>query len=57
MLAMQVDTEVRQARRDELISQQQGISQRFAESLVGREVGLVTMESAPVSQHGHRRRC
>ncbi len=57
MLAMQVDTEVRQARRDELISQQQGISQRFAESLVGREVGLVTMESAPVSQHGRRRRC
>ena len=30
--------DVRQARRDELISQQQGISQRFAESLVGKEV-------------------
>ena len=30
--------EIRQARRDELISQQQLIGQRFAESLIGKEV-------------------
>lgn len=38
VLGSQVPEEVRQARRDALISQQQDISQAFAESLVGREV-------------------
>ncbi len=37
-LLVQVPVDVRQARRDELISQQQGISQGFAELLVGKEV-------------------
>ena len=37
----QVPEDVRQARRDALISQQQDISQSFAESLVGREVGCL----------------
>lgn len=35
----QVPEDTRQARRDALISQQQDISQTFAQSLVGREVG------------------
>ena len=34
----QVPQEVRQARRDELVSLQQDIGQDFASSLVGREV-------------------
>ena len=38
ILGSQVPEEVRQARKDALISQQQDISQAFAESLVGREV-------------------
>jgi hypothetical protein len=38
VLPHQVPQEVRQARRDALISQQQDISQEFAESLIGREV-------------------
>ncbi|EIE24277.1 MiaB-like tRNA modifying enzyme [Coccomyxa subellipsoidea C-169] len=37
----QVPEEIRQARRDSLISQQQDISQTFAESLVGREVDVL----------------
>ncbi|CAL8462163.1 g1694 [Coccomyxa elongata] len=37
----QVPEDVRQARRDALISQQQDISQSFAESLVGREVDVL----------------
>lgn len=35
---LQVATEVRQARRDELVSLQQDIGQEFAISLIGREV-------------------
>ena len=35
---LQVPREEREARRDELISLQQGIGQTFAESLLGREV-------------------
>lgn len=37
---LQVPEEVRQARRDELVSQQQQISTDFAESLVGTEVRM-----------------
>ena len=37
-ISAQVPVEIRQARRDELISQQQLISQRFAEFLIGKEV-------------------
>ncbi|CAK0736137.1 hypothetical protein CVIRNUC_000697 [Coccomyxa viridis] len=37
----QVPVETRQARRDELISQQQLIGQRFAESLIGKEVDVL----------------
>ena len=35
---LQIPKEAREARRDELISLQQGIGQGFAESLVGQEV-------------------
>jgi tRNA A37 methylthiotransferase MiaB len=34
----QVPEDVREARRDELVAQQQDISAAFAESLIGREV-------------------
>ncbi len=37
MLAAQVDEGVRQARRDELVSLQQGVGRTFAEALSGRE--------------------
>ena len=36
--SLQVPAEVRQARRDELVSLQQDIGQDFANSLVGKEV-------------------
>ena len=36
-LAAQVDEDVRQARRDELVSLQQGVGRAFAEALAGRE--------------------
>ena len=48
---LQVPEEVRQARRDQLVSQQQQISTDFAESLVGTEVLLqllVLPHKAPV---------
>ena len=37
-MALQVPQDVREARRDELVSLQQNIGQEFAESLVGRQV-------------------
>jgi hypothetical protein len=33
-----VDYDVREARRDEIVSIQQGISERFADTCVGKEV-------------------
>ena len=42
---LQVADEVRQARRDELVSQQQQISTDFAESLVGTEVRMRLLPS------------
>ena len=38
VLYLQVPEDVREARRDELVAQQQDISAAFAESLIGREV-------------------
>lgn len=38
LFLLQVPVEVRQARRDELVSLQQDIGQDFAQSLIGREV-------------------
>lgn len=35
---VQVDQDVREARRDELVSLQQRVGEEFAESLVGRQV-------------------
>eukprot|EP00959_Pyramimonas_sp_CCMP1952_P234043 4890858-Pyramimonas_sp.AAC.1 len=40
-LGAQVDYEVREARRDEIISIQQGISERFAKRQVGAEVDVI----------------
>ena len=40
LLRWQVPQDVREARRDELVSLQQHVGQDFAESLVGRQVNL-----------------
>ncbi len=38
LLNLQVPHDVREARRDELVSLQQDVGQEFAESLIGRQV-------------------